>query len=189
MYAQHTDEVLADLLRKDDVMALETLFTRYYRQLCQFCNIYTRDYPAAEELVADIFIRIWDSRKNREIGKPKEYLFVAAKHSSLNYLQKLKAVPGPAEQLDDDAMFPQDNHTPFHILAGRESYREIFSVIDKLPARQREVLLMSRIENIEKSRIADLLGITVRTVETLLYQSVKQLRQQLRDPQDQRSGG
>ncbi len=90
--------------------------------------------------------------------------------------------------LDKEADIPGDYRTPFHILAGRESYKEIFSMIDKLPARQREVLMLSRIEHLGKERIAELLGISVRTVETLLYQSIKQLRQQLKDPQNQRWG-
>jgi RNA polymerase sigma-70 factor (family 1) len=181
MYPELTDEALTDLLRRDDPLALETLFNRYYKSLCQFCTIYNKDYEAAEEIIADLFIQLWDTRRDNSIIKIKSYLFVSAKNLSLNYKQKKKDPVSSIEDLESTQHIFQDVVTPFNILSGRESYDKIFALIDLLPVRQREVLLLSRIDDLSKNKISELLGISVRTVETTLYQSIKQLRQLLKD--------
>lgn len=180
MYPELTDEALTDLLRRNDPLALETLFDRYYKALCQYCVLYTGNYEVSEEIISDLFIRLWDNRNGTAILKIRNYLFVSAKNLSLNHKQKKKDPVSSLEELDPEHIF-QDMETPFHILSGRESYQKILKLIDLLPLRQREVLLMSRIEQMDKNRIAELLGISVRTVETTLYQSIKQLRALLKD--------
>lgn len=181
MYPELTDEELTDLLRQNDPVALETLFKRYYKSLCHFCALYTKDHEIAEEIIADLFIKLWDSRYDASILKLKNYLFVSAKNLSLNYNQKKKAPVDSIEDLELQQHLFQDEETPFKILSGRESYKRIVAVIDTLPLRQKEVLLMSRIDNLDKHKISEILGISVRTVETTLYQSIKQLRLLLKD--------
>lgn len=189
MYPELTDEALTDLLRRNDPVALETLFNRYYKSLCQFCTVYTKDYEASEEIIADLFIRLWDNREDTQITRVKSYLFVSAKNSSLNYTRKKKDPVDSIEDLGTDQHLFQDIKTPFHILSGRESYQKIISTIELLPDRQREVLLLSRIDHVDKNRVAELLGISVRTVETTLYQAIRQLRQLLKDSRNFTSRG
>ncbi len=181
MYPELTDEALTDLLKRNDPLALETLFNRYYKSLCQFCAVYTKDYAVAEEIIADLFIRLWDSRNDTSILKIKNYLFVSAKNLSLNHRQKKKDPVDSIEDLELQQHLLQDEETPFKILSGRESYNRIIGMIDTLPVRQKEILLMSRMDNLDKHKISEVLGISVRTVETTLYQSIKQLRQLLKD--------
>lgn len=181
MYPELTDEALTDLLKSDDPLALETLFDRYYKTLCQFCAVYTKDYAVAEEIIADIFIKLWDNRKETDILKIKNYLFVSARNQSINYKEKKKDPVDLVERFDLEQHLFTDKETPFRILSGRESYQRILLTIDQLPLRQREVLLMSRFEHFDKQKIAEILGISVRTVETTLYQSIKQLRELLKN--------
>jgi len=187
MYPELTDEALTDLLRKNDPLALETLFNRYYKSLCQYCAVYTGDYEVSEEIIADLFIRLWDNRKESIILNIRSYLFISAKNRSLNHKQKKKEPVFSIDEIDTGHIF-QDSETPFHILSGRESYQRILRLIDLLPLRQREVLLMSRIESMDKNRISEVLGISVRTVETTLYQAIKQLRVLLKEPFNFTSG-
>lgn len=181
MYVGYTDEVLTDLLKKDDARALESLFERYYAPLCQFCTVYTKDYNVAEEIIADLFIKLWDNRQSTDIQKIKNYLFVSARNLSLNHKQKKKQPVDSFEDINLQQHLLQDTDTPFKILANRESDQQILAIVNTLPARQREVLLMSRIDNIDKHTIADVLAISVRTVETTLYQATIQLRQLLKE--------
>jgi len=171
-----TDEALIARLKCNDPQALELLFDRYYKPLCQCSTLYIRNYAAAEEIVADLFIKLWDNRHDQAILKVRNYLFVAARNLSLNHIQKKKNPVDSIEDLHMDQHLFQDMNTPFKILSARESNNSILHTIDKLPARQREVLLMSRIDQIDKNTISSLLGISVRTVETTLYQSIQQLR-------------
>jgi len=176
IYLSRTDDELLRLIGNSDQAAFQVIFNRYYPNLCRFISIYIKDYNRAEELVADLFIRLWDRRTELRIQLLRQYLYVAARHIALNELQKAK-MPfnyGVDEQLMHTIT---DLHpSPHDLMASRESYGEIFSLIDRLPLRQREVLLMSRIEQFDKKQISELLDISVRTVETLLYQAIKSFR-------------
>ncbi|WP_448104821.1 RNA polymerase sigma factor [Pedobacter panaciterrae] len=189
MYLKLTDEELTDLLRKNDSVALETLFNRYYKPLCHFCAVYTKDYEAAEEIIADLFIKIWDGRSDSSILNIKNYLFTSARNLSINYNQKKKDPVDSIEDISFQNHIFEDTHTPFRILSGTESVSKILRLIDKLPERQREILLMSRIDQVDKRKISEVLGISIRTVETTLYQSIKELRRMLKDSTNLTSRG
>lgn len=164
------------LLANEDSLALETLFNRYYPALCKFTSIYIKDYNKAEELIADLFMKIWDKRNDLQIKSVKKYLFTAAKNLAFNEIQRIKLHILSISDHEDTLDYPDTYLNPHDQLTSRESYSEIIGLINLLPERQREVLLMSRIDLLEKNIIADLLGISVRTVETLLYQAVKNFR-------------
>jgi RNA polymerase sigma-70 factor (family 1) len=181
MYLSFTDEALMALLKQNDTVALKTIFNRYYKSLCQFCSVYTKDHFVAEEIVSGLFIKLWDIRNDVEILHLKHYLFVSAKNLSLNHIQKKKDPVELIEDIEFNNNMLQDRDTPFNILSGRESCNDILRMIDKLPASQRQVLLMTRVDNLDKYEVARILGISVRTVETTLYQSIKKLRQILND--------
>ena len=188
MYLPLTDEALMCLLKEDDQLALETLFNRYYKSLCQFCAVYTNNMEAAEEIIADLFIKLWDNRSTIAILNVKSYLFISAKNLSLNFNQKKKA---PVDLLEDVSTIQHevyDSNTPFKIISGRESYHQIMRIIDTLPVSQRQILLMSRIDNLDKHEIARVLNISVRTVETTLYQTIKRLRTLLPGPHNFTTG-
>jgi RNA polymerase sigma factor (sigma-70 family) len=188
MYPELTDEALTDLLQNDDQIALETLFFRYYKPLCQFCAVYTREYVIAEEIIANLFIRVWDNRNDAVILNIKNYLFVSAKNQALNHLQKKKEPVDSIEDLAIDQTTLQDGNNPFKILSSRESYQGILTVIDSLPPAQRQILLMSHIDSLDNRQISGILGISVRTVETTLYKSIKKLRLLLQDFRSSTSG-
>jgi len=180
MYTDNTDEALIVRLKRNDPVALETLFNRHYKPLCHYCALFTKDFAAAEEIVADLFIKIWDNRHKSDILNVKSYLFLSVRNLSLNFIQKKK---NPVDSIEDITIMQhelQDTNTPFSVLSGRESDQRILRMIERLPARQREVLLMSRIDAIDKHTIAQVLGISVRTVETTLYLAIQQLRNQLK---------
>jgi RNA polymerase sigma-70 factor (ECF subfamily) len=176
VYLSKSDEDLMSLLINEDSLALETLFNRYYTALCKFTAIYIKDYNRAEEVIADLFMRLWDKRNELQIKSVKKYLFTSAKNLSFNEVQRVKLTLLSLNDHEDTLEYPDTHLNPHELLTSRESYAEIIGLIDLLPDRQREVLLMSRIDLLGKDIIADLLGISVRTVETLLYQAVKNFR-------------
>lgn len=175
-YFTSSDEDLLSLLAGDDALALETLFNRYYPQLCKFTSIYLSDYNKAEELIADLFMKLWDKRSSLEIKSLKKYLFSAARNAALNEIQRVKLNISSMNGNEESLMLLDGHLNPQELLTSRESCKEIIDLIYQLPDRQREVLLMSRVDSLEKENISELLGITIRTVETLLYQAVKNLK-------------
>lgn len=180
MYTDDTDEALTARLKRNDAAALETLFNRHYKPLCHYCALFTKNFVVAEEIVADLFIKIWDNRHSSDLLNVKGYLFLSVRNLSLNFIQKKKSPVDSLEDAGTAELIIKDMNTPFSVLSGRESDQRIMAMIDRLPARQREVLLMSRIDAIDKHTIAQVLGISVRTVETTLYQAIQHLRSQLK---------
>ena len=74
---------------EDDLKAYEMLFQMLNTRLIKFCVFYIRQKEAAEEIVSDVFVKCWESRKNlTQIVNPETYLFVAVKNQSFNYLKK-----------------------------------------------------------------------------------------------------
>jgi RNA polymerase sigma-70 factor (family 1) len=181
VYLNKSDEDLMSLLINQDSLALETLFNRYYSALCRFTSIYIKDYSKAEELIADLFMRLWDKRNELQVKSVRNYLFTSAKNLSFNEIQRVKLILLSLNDHEDAFEYPDTHLNPHELLTSRESYAEIIGLIDLLPDRQREVLLMSRIDLLGKDIIAELLGISVRTVETLLYQALKNFRSSTTD--------
>jgi RNA polymerase sigma-70 factor (family 1) len=188
MRTEITDEALAERLKHDDHAALKILFDRHYRTLCGVCAVYTKDHEAAEEIVTDLFMRIWDNRHSSTIQNVKGYMLVSVRNLSLNYNRTKKEPVQLIEDLESAFDSIPEKRTPYHILSGRESYRTILQVIDTLPPVQRQVLLMSRVDNLSKHEIAQTLDISVRTVETTLYQSLQKLRSLLKGSRNFTSG-
>lgn len=175
-FSNYADSQLYRLVREDDQTALEALFQRYYTSLCQFTRIYVKDETVCEEIISDLFIKLWAGRFATEILNLRSYLFTSARNLAFNFSQKKTA---PLAFIDDlssyENVFYNDNN-PHSLISDRESYQSVIALIDMLPDRQREILLMSRVDNLDKYKIAEVLSISVRTVETTLYAAINQLR-------------
>src|ERR1700676_2384909 len=77
--------------RFDDQLAYKELFTNFYPSLFQFVTGIIKSRQSAEEIVSDLFIKIWEKRKTlEEIQNLRVYCFVAARHLSINQLEKQK---------------------------------------------------------------------------------------------------
>ena len=77
--------------RFDDQLAYKELFTSFYPSLIQFVSGIIKSRMAAEEVVSDLFLKIWEKRKTlEEIQNLRVYCFVAARHLSINQLEKQK---------------------------------------------------------------------------------------------------
>jgi len=171
-----TDEELLVLIKDNNSNALKRLFERHYSSLCKFLSIYIKDESLTEELIADLFLKLWNNKADYQIRNVKSYLFIAARNMALNQIQKKVSPLRFVDSLEDYHEVLQHDNSPFNIIKQKESLKEILGLIEKLPARQKEILLMSRIEGLEKDKIADILGISVRTVETTLYTAIKEVR-------------
>ncbi|WP_443946692.1 RNA polymerase sigma factor [Pedobacter sp. AW1-32] len=170
------DEDLMTRIAGGDSTALQLLFEKYYTPLCKFTSVYLKDTDRTEELVSDLFMKIWDKRTTLIIQSVKHYLFTSARNMALNSNQKAGLQTMPIEGFDAVLDIEDVHLNPHDLLSSKESFSEIIKLIDQLPERQREVLLMSRVQYLDKENISKVLNISVRTVETLLYQAVKRFR-------------
>lgn len=170
-----SDEVLFDLIqREDDQEALEMLFEKYYNRLCDFVFQYVRSFDLTEEIVSDVFLKIWLKRETLHIsGSLKAYLFIAAKNQALNYIEKERSDLMRLQDVSAE-IFSTSQH-PDEALSYNELQNHIERLINKLPPRRKRIFILSRIEGFSYREIAGILSISIHTVQNQMVQAVKQL--------------
>lgn len=175
-----TDAELARRMRLGDERALETIFRMYYPGLVGFARRYVKTTEIAEELVQDLFLKVWSRRSSLgEIDSVKTYLFRAARNTALNHLRRRRL---EHEWLEKEGTTITEHQT----LEGDEAVTEsditaaVRAAVDRLPPRCREVFMLSRDGGLTYGEIAKSLGISIKTVETQMGRALKALRESLK---------
>lgn len=170
------DGELAQRIRAGDERALEEVFRAHYAGLTSFAIRFVRSRELAEELVQDLFLSIWSKREDMpSVESFRTYLFRAIRNRALNHLRREKLERRWTEQAVDESEGAAPTHSDEVAIEGEVS-GAIRAAIDKLPARCREVFLLSRDGGLTYIEIAESLGISVKTVETQMGRALKSLR-------------
>jgi len=156
---------------------MEQLFRAYYRMLCAFAMPYVKDAERAEDLVQDLFFRLWLDREKLTVNTSvKAYLFTAVRNRCLNEVKVQGRVRSLVEERDDvqeEDGRSEDEHT--------ERIARVQAAIEALPEERRRVFKLSRYEGLKYHEIAERLGISVKTVENQMGKALKTLREDLAD--------
>lgn len=163
-----------------DQTAFELLFRFYYPGLVTFVSQIILDRDEAEEIVQDFFVNLWTSRINiQKSSSLKSYFFVSVKNRAFNYLKKEqireKTLGKLKELVEKDFLFQPD------LFVESELQEQITKAMEKLPARTREVFMMSRLKGLSNDEIAIQLELSKRTVETQISNALKILREELKE--------
>ena len=165
---------LIKAIRQADKTAFKALCGIYYDPLYRFLWRKTRDEETAKDLVQELFLNVWKNRANLdETQSSKAYLYRAASNLAINHLKK-KAVR-QAYAVDSSAterMAETDEQHDF------QEYAE--EVLHDLPEEQRLVFTLNKFEGLKYSEIAEMLQISVKTVESRMSKALKTLREKLR---------
>lgn len=167
------DEHLFERIKTGDKKALETLFERYYVPLCDFAYQFLKSSDLSEEAVSDVFIKLWSNKLQIKLqSNLKAYLYRAVRNNSLNYLKKEDK---NVEDISILHSLTDSRHTADHTLLFSEFQKEFEESIDLLPERQKLVFRMNRLDGLKYKEIAEILGISIHTVQNHLVESVKTL--------------
>lgn len=160
-------ELLTRLL-EGERQAFDEIFTRYYTSLCAFANLYVKQTEVAENIVQDLMLWLWENRSELQIrGALSHYLFTSAKNRCLTYLSREALRSNRLSDLRVDVA------EPFGV-------PDIYQ-LEELPEPYREAFEMNRFENRTYKEIAEELGISAKTVDFRIQQSLKILRVKLKD--------
>ncbi|MEP6619357.1 MAG: RNA polymerase sigma-70 factor [bacterium] len=175
-----SDRQLFERVRAGDAAAFEVLFRSYAAPLCVFARGYVHTPDVAEELVQDLFCWLWDHRSENAVpASVKAYLFAALRNRAINHLRR--------ERLSLDfkaSTAKQGSVTPLHRDADADLMAEDLSAalavaIRTLPTRCREVFSLVRDDHLTYVEVADVLGISPKTVEIHMSRALASLREQL----------
>ena len=145
------------------------LFRNYYRPLCLYALHYLRDVEQAEDAVQDCFVRLLEQAVKPQ--NARAWLYAAVRNRCIDILRrKHPTIDGTSTEAYLDGLSDEE--------AQERSVDEavLWEAVDRLPARQREVLLMAKRDGHTYAEIANRLGISVKTVEHLLSRALKKLR-------------
>jgi RNA polymerase sigma-70 factor, ECF subfamily len=162
-----------------DRVWFETFFRDHYAALCAFAIRYVDLPHDAEEIVQDAMTQFWIHRAEPAEGALRTYAYTIVRNRCYDHLKKRRV---RRRVTDEDAPLEVPTAgTPETDYREEETRAAIDSAINELPDRRREIFLMSRRDGLTYQEIADMLSISVKTVETQMGRSLKHLRHRLSD--------
>ena len=161
-----SDPTWITALRQGNIQAFNELFDRYGKRLYHFSIGYLKSAQDAEEIVQEVFLKIWKTREELLVEKSFEsYLFTIAKNAILNtirkskseqvYLTYAKIYTGKNVLLDEELNF-------------RELEKAYRLVIEQLSPHRKKIYVLSKEQALSNAEIAQMMNISVKTVENQL---------------------
>jgi RNA polymerase sigma-70 factor (family 1) len=178
---------ILERLKQGDESVIEILFQTFYVGLCTYACDFLQDKQAAEDLVSDAFVRLWEKRQDLRIETSlRAYLFRLIHNKCVNYLDHKKVVRNYSEKSqellsEEMRCYLPGKESPFTILVSQEVADSIDKVISKLPAKCRKIFEMSRFDGLKYNEIARELGISLPTVKTQMSIALSRLRDALQE--------
>jgi RNA polymerase sigma-70 factor (ECF subfamily) len=164
-------------IRGGDPKAFEELFEANCAALVNLAQRYVIDQATAEGVVQDVFVNTWKRREQLDPeGNIRAYLHTAVRNQALKQLRRVKV-----EQRGESTLAEIRNGgaSPEEEWTREELARAIQRAIERLPTRCRTIFVMSRYERLTYKEIAQLLGLSIKTVETQMGRALQILRRSL----------
>jgi RNA polymerase sigma-70 factor (ECF subfamily) len=171
-FSIYADKELLQLLAQSQETALGEIYSRYWESLYNKAFNFLRSVDAAKDCVQEVFVWLWIHRETVSIENLNSYLHQATRFQALKALRENKAAPEFDNRL---TVFSND-------ILGSEAleYKELKDYLEKLinalPEDQRLIFKLHREESLTYNEIAQKLGISVKTVEKKMSQSLRYLR-------------
>ena len=151
---------------------MDELYDCFYDELVLWADTILNDMGEAEDLVQDFFVRLWEKKLNENLvgERVRSYLYVSVRNMAIRKVKdqgRIRRLPDVSvvERVWEDEDMVRD-----------EMIDQVLKALDVLSPRSREVLECVHLKNMKYAEVAELLGISVATVKTLLVRSLKTLR-------------
>jgi RNA polymerase sigma-70 factor (ECF subfamily) len=165
-------------IRNGDIGQFESLFRSSYVSLVRYAKTLIKDHDTAEEIVQDLFFRLWQDKEKLNIESSLNgYLFRSVHNKCLHYIEHNRVIERHAEEMSYSQSESQDS--PSDILNYKELQEKIASILERLPERCGKIFTMSRFEGLKYSEIADKLSVSIKTVEANMGRALKEFRKEL----------
>jgi len=167
-------------IRQGDIKQFESLFRSSYVSLVRYAKTLLKDQDTSEEIVQDLFFRIWQDREKIKIESSLNgYLFRSVHNKCLHFIEHSRIVEKHAEEVSFRQ--PESSESPSDILNYKELQAKIASIIEKLPERCGQIFCMNRFEGLKYNEIAEKLSVSVKTVEANMGRALKEFRKELKE--------
>lgn len=175
----HISELQHKIAAFEDQLAYKELFVRLQPRLVQFALSICHNREAAEEVVGDVFMRVWLKRKTLDhIQNLKLYLYIATRNVSLNYLRiEKKHQTLQIEELKVELESLQAN--PQQLMMTSQLRQQLAEAVEQLPTQCKIIFKLVKEDGLKHKEVAELLHIQPKTVENQLAIAVRKIGQAL----------
>lgn len=163
----------------EDLKAYHDLFDLLYTNLKQFCFSFVKSNEVAEEIVSDVFIKLWQIRNNLQgIDNLKVYLYSIAKNFSLNYITRhFKNPVAGLDELDIEPVINLGN--PEELCISADILNKIKQIIRQLPPQCRLIFQLVKEDGMRYKEVAEVLNISVLTVRNQVAIATRKIAETL----------
>lgn len=168
-------------LKRGSQKAFDDIYAMYSKRLFAYCLQYTKSVEDAEDIVQDVFVKLWINRENiRQEVTLRSLLFIMSKYSLINaYRSRVNSLL-------------YEDYVATYMEAASENYtnsqleyddfvHHVKKILKDLPITQRSVVELSRIEQLNNKEIAEKLSLSEQTVKNQLSLGLKILREKLKE--------
>ena len=172
-----SDYDLVEKLRKGDIDAFDQVFSRYASRLYGFALKYLKSKEEAEGLVQDVFLKIWENKKNiKKDSSFKSYLFTIAYHDMCRIFRSRQIYLKFVEKsglVEKTAIDPEEQ------IEYKSALEQVNRLIEKLPEKQKRIFIKSRKEGKSSKEIAKEMNLAPGTVDNNISAALKFLRKHI----------
>ncbi|WP_052272983.1 RNA polymerase sigma-70 factor [Flavihumibacter solisilvae] len=152
------------------------LYHAFYSRLVQFSAAITRNTESAEEIVEDVFVKIWQQKeKFGEVRSLRVYLYTAVKNGSLNYVSTAarRNITAPFDEID--IQIAEETVLPDQIMITAEMFARLHTAVESLPPRCKMIFKLIREDGLKYKEVGEILNISVNTIDAQMAIAVKRL--------------
>jgi len=155
----------------------ERLFKTYYDSLCAYANSIIKDYDAVEDIVHEVFIKVWEKRDEMsEKQSIKSYLYTSVHNRCLNFIRDNKKFTQGSEYFENTS---DSQDAEEEAIQQAELEAKVHAAINTLPEKCKEVFTLCKLEGKKYAEVSEILGISVKTIENQMGKALKVLRTEL----------
>ena len=176
--SEQIDFMLRSITLHDDEVAFRYLFEHYYPSLCLFAKRFIDDRETREDIVQEVFFRLWDKRKQITVmSSAQNYLLTSVRNLCLNYLRRQETQQPFEKSLFDQ---PEDEEGD-RLIQLRELEELLAQTLALMPPEYRLAFELNRMEGKSLDEVAQQMGVSTRTVERYRDKALALLHTELKD--------
>ncbi|EDP71753.1 RNA polymerase ECF-type sigma factor [Flavobacteriales bacterium ALC-1] len=151
------------------------LFRKYYEPVTKYIYYKCGNLHQAEDIVQNVFIKIWKLCATIIFSKAKSYIYTASNNAFLNEIEHKKVILKHKKTIEKHT----DYESPDFKIEMEEFRVKLKDAINSLSPKEKEVFLLSRVEDKTYKEIAEITGLTVKAIERRMSKALKELRETL----------
>lgn len=183
MDKNHNDLYLFEKVKSGDQKSFDLLFQKYYNSMCNYAFLYLQDEAQTQELVADVYLKVWNNRQSIEIKTNlKSYFFRSTLNAVISYLRKAKLKTIPLTH--NNEVIEKFEPSPETLLINRETCNAFKEMIDDLPKQAGLVFRLHKVDGLTYKQIAEVLELSLKTVENHMGRALKTMREMFESKPD-----